>query len=74
MLRYRECALRAFIIFACANFTAFVPAHCVGVAGIALSAWSRDWQGLAVSALVSDLGMVGADGGRYLTQCATRRL
>jgi hypothetical protein len=38
----------------------------VGVAGIALSAWGRDWGGLALSTLALAVGMALADGGRYL--------
>ena len=38
----------------------------VGVAGIALGAWERDWRGLGLSALVLALGMGLADAGRHL--------
>ncbi len=38
----------------------------VGIAGIALGAWERDWRGLALSAVVLALGMVLADSGRCL--------
>jgi hypothetical protein len=38
----------------------------VGIAGIAVNAWDRDWRGLAMSAVVLALGMAFADSGRYL--------
>ncbi len=43
-----------------------IPALGVGIAGIALGSWSRDWRGIVLSALVLALGMIFVESGRHL--------
>ena len=43
-----------------------IPALGMGIAGIALGGWNRDWRGIALSAMVLALGMILVDTGRHL--------